>query len=132
MPFEEAIAQEEFRLKGELEKMLANEDYYSYNHQHYTYLSRGIYLNQIANWMTFFPKEQFLIIKSEEFYSQPELTLKQVIEFLNLPEYNLNSYEEFNAGEYLPIAETTKQELQNYFQPYNQKLEDYLGRKFDW
>lgn len=132
LPLEEAIAQEEFRLKGEVEKIIANADYYSFNHQHYTYLSRGIYVDPIVSWMNIFPKEQFLIIKSEEFYNHPNSILKQVFEFLNLPEYELSTYEKLNGGDYLPIEATNKQKLQAYFQPYNQKLEDYLGRKFDW
>ncbi|HEY9295730.1 MAG TPA: sulfotransferase domain-containing protein, partial [Phormidium sp.] len=48
---EDAIAQEPARLEGETAKILADETYYSYNHQHYTYLSRGVYVEQLNNWM---------------------------------------------------------------------------------
>lgn len=132
LSFEDAIAQEDFRLKGESEKMFSNERYYSFNHQHYTYLSRGIYINQIATWMSLFPKEQFLIIKSEDFYTQPDLIFNEACEFLNLPSFQIPKYEKINAGDYLPVSETMQSQLKEYFQPYNQKLEEFLGRKFDW
>src|SRR5205814_1065061 len=71
LPFEKAIKCEEERLAGEREKLLANEHYVSYNHRHYAYLSRGIYVEQLQQWMSYFPKEQFLILKSEDLYRDP-------------------------------------------------------------
>src|SRR4030067_1481890 len=81
LSFEDAIKREADRLYGELEKMLENEDYYSFNHINYSYLSRGIYVDQIRYWMSFFPKEKILILKSEEFYVNPSIIFRKVIEF---------------------------------------------------
>ncbi|MGA9381532.1 MAG: sulfotransferase [Phormidium sp.] len=128
----DAIAQESARLKGETAKMLADATYYSYNHQHYTYLSRGIYVEQLKHWMQFFPKEQFLVLPSEELYNQPNQVLNQVLEFLELPSYQLTQYDKYNSGEYPEINPETRQQLQEYFQPYNQQLEEFLGVKFPW
>ncbi|MFB2973606.1 sulfotransferase [Aerosakkonema sp. BLCC-F183] len=134
LSLEDAIAEEEFRLKGELEKILSRETYYSFNHQHYTYLSRGIYIEQIANWMSFFPKEQFLILKSEDFYNDPQAILHQVFEFLSLRPHKLNKYDKWNTADYdiEDVSEATHHQLKQYFQPYNRKLSEYLGRNFDW
>lgn len=134
LPIEDAIAEEEFRLKGEVEKMFSRATYYSFNHQHYTYLSRGIYIEQIANWMSFFPKEQFSILKSEDFYNDPQAILNQVFEFLNLPPHKLDKYEKWNAADYDmdEINEATYRQIKEYFQPHNRKLSDYLGINFDW
>ncbi|WP_413275998.1 sulfotransferase family protein [Floridanema evergladense] len=129
---EDAIAQESARLKGETAKMVADETYYSYNHQHYTYLSRGIYVEQLKHWMQFFPKEQFLVLPSEKLYNQPNTTLNQVLEFLQLPSYQLTKYDKYNSGEYPAVTQEIRQQLQAYFQPYNQQLEEFLGGKFDW
>lgn len=130
LPLEEAIATEPARLQGEVEKLLSGEIDYSFNHQHYSYLSRGIYVDQLKAWMNFFPREQFLIIKSEELYSNPSAILNQVFDFLELPTYQLSDYGKYNAGNYPGIGAATHQHLKEYFQPYNQSLEDYLGRKF--
>jgi hypothetical protein len=129
---EDAIAQESARLEGETAKMLADETYYSYNHQHYTYLSRGIYIEQLKNWMQFFPKEQFLVLPSEELYTKPNIVLNQVLEFLKLPNYQLSQYGKYNLGEYPAVTPEIRQQLQEYFQQYNQQLEEYLGVKFNW
>jgi hypothetical protein len=34
----------------------------------------------------FFPREQFLILKSEDFYADPAACFKEVVTFLGLPE----------------------------------------------
>ncbi|MFB2936406.1 sulfotransferase domain-containing protein [Aerosakkonemataceae cyanobacterium BLCC-F154] len=128
----DAIAQEFARLKEETAKMLADANYYSYNHQHYTYLSRGIYVEQLKNWRQFFPKEQLLVLPSEELYNQPNQVLNQVLEFLQLPSYQLTQYDKYNSGEYPEIKPEIRQQLQEYFQPYNQQLEEFLGVKFPW
>lgn len=132
MGIEEALASEPTRLLGETEKIIADGNYYSFNHQHYTYLSRGIYIDQLKTWMNIFPQEQIHIIKSEDLYNQPHLILQQVFNFLNLPPYQLPDYGKYNAGKYPPIDPAMYQHLTNYFQPYNQSLEKYLGKTFNW
>ncbi len=129
---EEAIASEPTRLAGETEKILENPNYYSFNHQHYTYLSRGKYLDQIKNWLNHFPKQQILILKSEDLYNHPPTILNQVCNFLEIPPYQLPDYGKYNAGEYPPIDPAMYQQLTTYFQPHNQNLENYLNRNFNW
>jgi tetratricopeptide (TPR) repeat protein len=96
------------------------------------YLWRGLYVKFMQRWMTIFPKEQFLILRSEDFYTQPEATLTQVFDFLNLPptsEMNLTPY---NQGFYQPMPVELRQKLHSFFQPYNQKLEAFLEMNFHW
>jgi hypothetical protein len=66
--FEEGIAAEEERLRGEVECMLSHEQYISSNHAHFTYLSRGIYVDQLRNWEKSFGREQMLVLKSEDLF----------------------------------------------------------------
>jgi tetratricopeptide (TPR) repeat protein len=96
------------------------------------YLARGRYIEFIKNWLDFFPKEQLLILQSEDFYAGAATTVKQVLEFLDLPEYQLPEYQNANPGYYQPISDSVRDRLSDYFRPYNQELEDYLRRKFDW
>lgn len=131
LSLEDAIAQEETRLKEETKKLLNEENYYSFNHQHYTYLSRGKYIDQITNWLKFFPKEQLLMIKTEELDSQPNSIMNRVWEFLNLPPRQIVQYDKYNSNDYSPIDETIYNQLTSYFQPYNQQLKDLFGISFD-
>ncbi|ERT08304.1 sulfotransferase domain protein [Lyngbya aestuarii BL J] len=132
LSLEEAITQEPQRLQGELEKLLADENYYSYNHQHYSYLSRGIYSEQLQNWMNLFSREQFLILKSEDFLSQCSERVNQVFEFLGLPAYQLPNYQKYNVGAYPQVSPQIRQHLTEYFQPDNDKLVELLGQGFSW
>jgi tetratricopeptide (TPR) repeat protein len=96
------------------------------------YLSFSLYLYFLKKWIKLFPKEQFLILQSEDMYEQPEETMKQVFDFLELPDYQINQYRKYCPGSYSPIDESTRQTLSELFQPHNQRLEKYLGRKFNW
>jgi hypothetical protein len=53
LSFEDAIDREEERLHGQGEKIIADESYYSFNHQHYSYLCRGVYAYQLTVWNSF-------------------------------------------------------------------------------
>jgi tetratricopeptide (TPR) repeat protein len=96
------------------------------------YLARGRYIEFIKKWLNLFPREQLLILKSEDFYTNAATVVKQVLEFLDLPEYQLSEYPNANPGSYQPIDESVRYWLSDYFQPYNQQLEEYLGTTFNW
>ena len=143
LPFAEAIQREEERLAGEQEKILADEHYESFNHRHFSYLARGIYVDQLQHWMNFYPKEQFLILKSEDFYKSTADIFQQTLEFLGAPK------DEHDRQEFKQYREPTKKGYQNeekppkldpkvradlvdYFRPHNARLYEFLGRDFGW
>ncbi len=132
LSFEQAIEKESERLRGELEKMLENENYYSFNLQNYSYVSRGIYIDMIKKWHQNFSKDLILIIKSEDFFENPSKVLKEVFEFLDLPNYNLKQYQNFNIGRYPEMDEKIRKTLREYYKPVNQRLYNYLGQHFNW
>jgi len=130
--FEDAIKEEPKRLNGELKKMLEDEFYYSFNHQNFSYLERGIYIEQLENWEKFFPKKQILILSSEEFYSNPDKICNDVFDFLGLPIIKIKKAKIFNKGNYQKMADKTRIELVEYFKPHNEKLYNFLKRDFGW
>ncbi|KAF0821171.1 putative deacetylase sulfotransferase [Cytobacillus firmus] len=135
LSFENAVKVEKKRLSNEIEKMLQNKFYKSKNHQFFSYLSRGIYVDQLKTWMSIFSKEQFLIIKSEDFYLNPSAILKNVITFLELPSREFNEYKEFkihNEGHYSEMDSIIREKLIAFFQPHNQRLFEFLKRDFGW
>jgi len=122
--FEDAIADEVERLKDNHDNIIGEEPG--------NYLARGIYVEFIKKWQALFPREQLLILKSEDFYAEPAAAMKQVLEFVGLPEHYLTEYANFNAGIYQPVSESMRRWLSDYFRPYNQQLEEFLGMKFNW
>ena len=130
--FEEAINLENERLSGEKEKMLTDENYFSYKRQIFSYLSSGIYDDQLKIWMNQFPKEQFLIIKTEDLSNKPQEILNQVFKFLNLDQFDISKFKKYNLGKYSEMDLHIRKKLENYFKPRNEDLYKFLGRDFKW
>ncbi len=132
LSFEEAIDQEENRLEGERESIIANQYYPMYRYLVYSYLARGIYIDQVRNWLGSFQREQILILRSEDFFNNPQDVYSRVLEFLDLADCRLADYEIFNFGRYSQMDPETEKRLREYFSPHNQELYDFLGMDFGW
>jgi len=133
LSFEEAIEAEPERLDGELQRILEDENYESFHYGHHAYLARGIYVDQLMAWGRYFPGEQILVLNSERFFADPSRTLNRVIEFLNLPDWEMEGYERHNVSRYQePMSVTTRNRLAEYYAPHNRRLYEYLGMEFDW
>ena len=137
LSFEDALAQEEIRTRDEGQRFATDPHYYSSNYFHYGYLARGIYVDQLQRWMNYFPKEQFLIIKSEDFYATPERTLKEIFLFLGLLEVapvQQQEYKQLNSStsSQLKMEPETRKRLLSYFEPHDERLYTLLGRDFGW
>ena len=101
-----------------------------------SYLSRGIYVDQLLRWFEFFGKEQMLILKSEDFFERPVETLKVVLTFLDLPDWQPEAsklQQRRHSGTYTQKMDpSTRQRLEAYFEPYNQRLYECLDVDFGW
>ncbi len=83
--------------------------------------------------MTVFSKEQFLIIRSEDFFSDTQSIFNEVQVFLGLPEQCLQKNEKYYVGKYTQqMSAEARKDLADYFCPHNQRLYDYLDRDFAW
>ncbi len=135
LSFEEALAEEENRTAGELEKMLSDENYYSRNIRVHAYRSRGIYVDQLQRWHKHFAPDQLLVLRSEDLFADPIATEKVVHEFLDLPKFETNITsitKKRNRRTYQPMAPATRQRLEEFFEPHNRRLYEYLGVDFGW
>lgn len=132
LSFVEAIKAESKRLMGEWDKMVQNDNYNSCNLQMFSYMTRGVYVCQLKRWLEYFPKEQFLILPSEDFFRDPEVNFLKTLRFLGLPEYKLMSYKKFNASQVASMDKRIREYLINYFKPYNEELYELLGLDFGW
>jgi hypothetical protein len=100
------------------------------------HLSKSIYVDHLQRWSKFFPKEQILVLKSEDFFEHPQHTLKLALDFLDLPEWEPGAEElgnKRNTGSYEGGMDPAfRRRLQAYFEPHNRRLYEYLGRDFGW
>jgi hypothetical protein len=130
--FEEAIAREEAVLPEETARVLADERYRSFAHFHYSYAARGLYADQLELWARLFGRDQLLTIKSEDFYADPATVVEQVFRFLDLPAWTSGTYRKYNLAQYANMEQATRERLDAFFRPHNQKLYDLLGVDFGW
>jgi len=130
--FEEVVKADKENLQDGFDG-LPTGDGKSLGHLHYSYLPRGLYADQVKNWMTVFPKEQFLITRAEDFFADTQAVYDDVLTFLGLFVHRLEKKKKHNVGKYTePMSAAMKQDLTDYFRPHNQRLNEYLGRDFDW
>jgi len=132
LPFEEAIEHEAERLAGEEEKIIADPRYSTFSHLHYSYLARGRYIEQLQKWFAIFPREQMLILSSEELYALPATAYRRTAEFLGLSAWEPNDFKVYKQGVYEKMPASIRKHLIDYYQPYNQRLYDFLNKNFDW
>ncbi len=133
LSFEDAIKDEKERTENEYEKMLTNENYFHETYFRHAYLKRGIYLNSLEHWMKLYPREQFLILKSEDFFENPSIVYNQVLKFLNLPKWELDEYKIWRpANKKSKLDLNMQKKLIDYFKPHNEKLYKFLGTNFNW
>ena len=125
---EAALACEVERLAGEAERMLDDGSYQSFNYQHYSYLKRSCYVEQLMVWRSLFPASQLLVLCSEMLYSDPGASLGRVVRFLELEPFEFSDFEKHNAGEYQRPSDQQIQDLRDYFRPQNALLWRYLQR----
>jgi hypothetical protein len=103
----------------------------------YGYLYRSIYADHLRRWSNLFGDEQMLVLKSEDFFERTPETLKLVLDFLRLPEWEPEASEivpkKRNEGHYQRgMDPATRRRLEEFFEPHNQRLYEYLGRDFGW
>ena len=132
LPFEEALDEEEERLRGEQERMAADPRYFSREWWNHTYKARGRYAEQLERWLAVFPREQLLVLPSDDLGSDPARAHAQVLEFLGASPQRLDSYPRVYEREYEPMKPETRERLAAEFEEPNRRLYELLGRDLGW
>jgi hypothetical protein len=131
--FESAIEAEDARLAGVTPQRLGDPAYYSYHHDHHTYLARGRYLEHLEPWLAAYGGDRLLVLPAEDMFEAPQAVFERVQRFLGLPvrELALRPRNERGRG-YPPIGSETRARLREYYEPHNRALFDALGQEFAW
>jgi hypothetical protein len=132
LSFEEALDAEEERLAGEYEKLVRDPTYVSVPYQTYSYLARGRYAEQLSRWLEVFPQGQVLVLASERLYADTRNVVRQVFDFLGLPELHRPAYPRLGSQTRASMSQTTRDRLTRYFTPHNALLYDLVGEDFGW
>jgi hypothetical protein len=132
LSFEDAIAAEAGRLGDSQQRLADGTLERSPEHQHFSYLARGRYAEQLERWFAVVPRERFLVLRFEDLARDPLGVLNVTLGFLGLPGAAAVSLEARNTRRYPPMTEATAARLREYFEPHNRRLEALLGGPQGW
>jgi hypothetical protein len=123
LPLRKALAAEETRLEsGDVQTILRH-----------SYKTRGHYAEQIQEMYRYFPKEQVLICRTEDFSRDTATTMRAITDFIGVEPVQLPEYKHYLKQQYPAVPDDLRAELQNYFDPHNRALTDLTGiRTDDW
>jgi hypothetical protein len=131
--FEDALAQEEERLRPEIARMSTDPRYNSWDFGCWSYLARSRYAEQLERWLELFRRDQFLFVKAEDLFTEPEAVLDRAHDFLGLPFSRPDEVPRLNTAEhYDTMLPATREQLLEYFRPHNERLYDLIGLDFGW
>jgi hypothetical protein len=130
--FADAIAREMDAGASNEKEILASDAVRNSPHQDFSYLARGRYAEQLERFFARFPREQILILRSEDLFEDPAAALCEVARFLELKELPRRALPVRNAGNYRRSEIPEEGFLRDYFAPHNQRLYALLGRNLEW
>jgi hypothetical protein len=94
----------------------------------FSYVGRGYYSRQLRRFFQLFPREQFLILKSEDFRERPLEIVNIVFQFLNLPPVRSVRSKDRNVVPYeREMSKEERRELAGIFAGEIEQLEQLLG-----
>ncbi len=126
---EEALGRELDLLEGMAEPWRNASEYWR-TERGYVWL--GLYAPFLEHWLTVFPREQLLILPSDELATNPAALVAQTHKFLGLPEHHLDKYPVHLEGRYDKKEHPLHARLARFFAPHQRRLEDLLGRTLPW
>lgn len=132
LSFEDALAREDERMEGEVERMLRDPSYFSYGWWNYTYAARGRYAEQLARWFAAFPREQLLVLLTDELAADTAAAYRRVLAFLGVDAHGLDAYPRIFEREYGGMSPATRARLDEEFAGPNRRLAELLGRELPW
>lgn len=95
-------------------------------------VKKGIYIKQVLPWLKIFPREQILIISTEELGEKTDETYNKIFRFLELPEYKIKNKQRYRRGTYEKMSDEARKILDNFYEQYNNELFQKIEKNFEW
>jgi hypothetical protein len=96
--FEHALVLEDERLAEDLEGLYSRPDDPVYSFRRYSYVTRGLYADQVQRWLDAFPRSQLLFLESERFFAEPEFVLRRILQFVGAEEWFPSEFRNYSYG----------------------------------
>lgn len=107
----------------------------------YDYVGRGKYVHQLEHYYKYFEPDNILVLNVDEFRTNIDRVLNRVCDFLNIAPFDPETIQELkqkkhNVGNYkfdkTPADEEKLNFLKEYYVPFNEKLYELLGERYNW
>jgi hypothetical protein len=130
--FGRALELEDERLAGEIDRMREDIRYESMSHRHHSYRHRGHYAEQLERAFALFPPGQVHVMNSEAYFEQPEREYLKLLTFLGLRRHEPTRFRRVNARPSESMHVKTRQMLEEYYAPHDERLAKLLGGPLRW
>ena len=130
LPIDEAMRAEEERMAD----VLRRQDYLSETFMRQSYKARGRYHEQLARYLALFPREQLLVLNSDDLLREPAPTMRGVFAFAGVdPDVPVPDLRRRHvSGNKGDVPAETRAYLDAYFEPHNEALFELIGERYDW
>ena len=132
LSFEAALDHEQERVADEYRRLASERHFVARSYRLYSYVGWGHYAEYLEPWLRTFPREQILIMLTDDLAADPAGVLTKVHAFLGLPSARLDDYPRLNAGRYDSLEPYLRKRLLEHFEPHNRRLAAVLGRDPGW
>ena len=137
LSLEEVLEREHRLFEKEFQQFLENDDLHRDVDTKISLIARSRYSEALERWLEYFDKSHFLFLNSDEYFKNPLNEYNRVLNFLELPSdtpkvTGKRGIVPPGAYKNIQLNDKTREELKNYFEPWNNKLFNLIGEKFDW
>jgi len=101
-------------------------------------IRKGLYFYPVLHWINTFGKENVFIVESEDLKLRPQQTFQKIYKFIGLCPTKIVKLKEENVTgkseipDNMKIDKGTYEKMQIFFEPYNKKLYELIGRDLGW
>ena len=132
LEFSAALDAEPQRLMDEEARLWRDPTYASEAHKHFSYAARGDYAPQLARWFAHFPREQILVLRSEDLYQRSAEEYARVALFLGIEPEIRTPFAAHNQSSGPGLDPEIRDRLSQRFTTSNARLSELLGWDPGW
>jgi hypothetical protein len=132
VPFEQALELEPSRIAGEVERMVADPGYESYEHRHHAYLTRSRYAEQVQRFVDALGRDRVYIVDADRFFADPQQELAALFAWLGLRPWPVSHVDAWNARPGRPLDAPLQERLMRYFEEPDRQLAELMGCLPSW
>jgi hypothetical protein len=102
--FERALELEDERIAEDIARLHSHPDDPVYSFRRYSYITRGLYADQVRRWLDAFPRSQLMFLESERFFAEPEFVLRRILQFVGADEWSPSEFRNYTYGPQVEVG----------------------------